>query len=54
VFYVCDKPKKGETVVVTGAAGAIGSVAAQLAKSTGARGESLKSAHVYVRMLALC
>ena len=37
VFYVCKKPKKGETVVVTGAAGAVGSVAAQLAKSTGAR-----------------
>lgn len=37
VFYVCAKPKKGETVVVTGAAGAVGSVAAQLCKSTGAR-----------------
>jgi NADPH-dependent curcumin reductase CurA len=54
VFYVCDKPKKGETVVVTGAAGAVGSVAAQLAKSTGARGESLKFVHVYIRMLPLC
>lgn len=37
VFYVCKRPKKGETVVVTGAAGAVGSVASQLAKSTGAR-----------------
>eukprot|EP00980_Cylindrotheca_fusiformis_P012109 scaffold2923_cov121-Cylindrotheca_fusiformis.AAC.19 len=38
IFYVCDKPKKWETVVVSAAAGAVGSVAAQLAKSTGARG----------------
>lgn len=38
MFYVCGKPKKGDTVVVTGATGAVGSVAAQLAKSTGARG----------------
>lgn len=30
------KPKAGETVVVTGAGGAVGSVAAQLAKATGA------------------
>mmetsp|Transcript_21577 Transcript_21577/g.46935 ORF Transcript_21577/g.46935 Transcript_21577/m.46935 type:complete len:364 (+) Transcript_21577:122-1213(+) len=37
MFYVCKRPKKGETVVVTGAAGAVGSVAAQLAKTTGAR-----------------
>jgi len=37
VFYVCKRPRKGETVVVTAAAGAVGSVAAQLAKSTGAR-----------------
>lgn len=37
VFHVCQKPKRGETVVVTAAAGAVGSVAAQLAKSTGAR-----------------
>jgi NADPH-dependent curcumin reductase CurA len=37
VFYVSRRPRKGETVVVTGAAGAVGSVAAQLAKSTGAR-----------------
>ncbi|KAL7540457.1 hypothetical protein ACHAXR_010119 [Thalassiosira sp. AJA248-18] len=37
VFYVSRRPKKGETVVVTGAAGAVGSVAAQLSKSTGAR-----------------
>merc|ERR1712071_81091 len=36
VFYVCDKPKKGETVVVTGAAGAVGSLASQFANSTGA------------------
>lgn len=38
IFYVCKPPKKGETVVVTAAAGAVGSIAAQLAKSTGARG----------------
>eukprot|EP00527_Entomoneis_sp_CCMP2396_P006068 CAMPEP_0198141708 /NCGR_PEP_ID=MMETSP1443-20131203/4656_1 /TAXON_ID=186043 /ORGANISM="Entomoneis sp., Strain CCMP2396" /LENGTH=375 /DNA_ID=CAMNT_0043804527 /DNA_START=35 /DNA_END=1162 /DNA_ORIENTATION=+ len=37
VFHVCKRPSKGETVVVTAAAGAVGSVAAQLAKSTGAR-----------------
>merc|ERR1712232_616125 len=37
IFYVCKQPRKGEVVVVTGAAGAVGSVAAQLAKSTGAR-----------------
>ena len=37
VFYVSRRPRKGETVVVTGAAGAVGSVAAQLAKATGAR-----------------
>lgn len=37
MFYVTKRPKKGETVVVTGAAGAVGSIAAQLAKSTGAR-----------------
>ena len=37
VFYVCKKPRKGETVVVTGAAGAVGSIAVQLCKSTGAR-----------------
>lgn len=37
VFYVTRRPKRGETVVVTGAAGAVGSVAAQLAKATGAR-----------------
>mmetsp|Transcript_2404 Transcript_2404/g.5566 ORF Transcript_2404/g.5566 Transcript_2404/m.5566 type:complete len:381 (-) Transcript_2404:207-1349(-) len=30
-------PRKGETVVVTGAAGAVGSIAVQLCKSTGAR-----------------
>lgn len=38
IFYVCKPPKKGETVVVTAAAGAVGSIAAQLAKTTGARG----------------
>lgn len=37
MFYVAKRPKKGETVVVTGAAGAVGSIAAQLAKTTGAR-----------------
>lgn len=37
VFYVTRRPKRGETVVVTGAAGAVGSVAAQLAKAAGAR-----------------
>lgn len=37
VFYVCPRPRKGETVVVTAAAGAVGSVAAQLARTTGAR-----------------
>jgi len=37
VFYVTRRPRKGQTVVVTGAAGAVGSVAAQLAKATGAR-----------------
>ncbi len=31
------EPKKGETVVVSGAAGAVGQVAGQLAKSVGAR-----------------
>eukprot|EP00526_Cylindrotheca_closterium_P001148 CAMPEP_0113660774 /NCGR_PEP_ID=MMETSP0017_2-20120614/33083_1 /TAXON_ID=2856 /ORGANISM="Cylindrotheca closterium" /LENGTH=372 /DNA_ID=CAMNT_0000575439 /DNA_START=199 /DNA_END=1317 /DNA_ORIENTATION=- /assembly_acc=CAM_ASM_000147 len=37
IFYVCKPPKKGDTVVITAAAGAVGSIAAQLAKSTGAR-----------------
>ncbi|VEU40263.1 unnamed protein product [Pseudo-nitzschia multistriata] len=38
VFYVASRPpRKGETVVVTGAAGAVGSIATQLARSTGAR-----------------
>ena len=37
VFYVTRRPRRGETVLVTGAAGAVGSVAAQLAKATGAR-----------------
>jgi len=38
VFYVPSRiPQKGETVVVTGAAGSVGSIAVQLCKSTGAR-----------------
>mmetsp|Transcript_3922 Transcript_3922/g.11362 ORF Transcript_3922/g.11362 Transcript_3922/m.11362 type:complete len:364 (-) Transcript_3922:106-1197(-) len=37
VFSVAKPPKSGETVVVTAAAGAVGSIAVQLAKSTGAR-----------------
>jgi NADPH-dependent curcumin reductase CurA len=38
VFYVPSKiPQRGETVVVTGAAGSVGSIAVQLCKSTGAR-----------------
>jgi NADPH-dependent curcumin reductase len=38
IFLVPSKgPRKGDTVVVTAAAGAVGSVAAQLAKTTGAR-----------------
>ena len=38
VFYVPTRPPRaGETVVVTGAAGAVGSIAVQLCKSTGAR-----------------
>lgn len=38
VFYVASRaPRKGDTVVVTGAAGAVGSIAVQLCKSTGAR-----------------
>jgi hypothetical protein len=36
VFNVARPPKKGEVVVVSAAAGAVGSVAAQLLKSTGA------------------
>lgn len=36
-FYVCRPPRRGETVVVTAAAGAVGSVASQLARLTGAR-----------------
>jgi NADPH-dependent curcumin reductase len=36
-FYVLPPPKRGQTVVVTGAAGAVGSIAAQLFKTTGAR-----------------
>lgn len=42
VFYVCQPPKKRDTVVVTAAAGAVGSIAAQLAKSTGARGTTTR------------
>jgi len=37
VFKVAKPPQKGETVVVSGAAGATGSMAAQLCKTTGAR-----------------
>jgi NADPH-dependent curcumin reductase len=37
VHYVSRRPTRGETVVVTAAAGSVGSVASQLAKSTGAR-----------------
>ena len=38
VFYVASKrPSKGETVVVTGAAGSVGSIAVQLLKYCGAR-----------------
>mmetsp|Transcript_28672 Transcript_28672/g.30816 ORF Transcript_28672/g.30816 Transcript_28672/m.30816 type:complete len:391 (+) Transcript_28672:66-1238(+) len=38
VFYVPSRiPRKGETVVVTGAAGSVGSIAVQLCQSTGAR-----------------
>lgn len=35
-YKICD-PKAGETIVVSGAAGAVGSLAGQLAKRTGAR-----------------
>jgi NADPH-dependent curcumin reductase CurA len=37
IHYVLDAPKKGETVLVSAAAGATGNIAAQLAKATGAR-----------------
>jgi len=37
IFRVARAPRRGETVVVSAAAGATGSIAAQLAKSTGAR-----------------
>jgi hypothetical protein len=37
VFFVCRPPRAGETVVVTASAGAVGSIAAQLAKTTGAK-----------------
>ena len=37
IFYVSRRPRRGETVVVTAASGAVGSVAAQLARTTGAR-----------------
>lgn len=45
------EPKKGETVVVSGAAGAVGQVAGQLAKRAGARvigivGSEKKAAHI--------
>ncbi|WP_440896654.1 NADP-dependent oxidoreductase [Amphibacillus sp. Q70] len=45
------EPKKGETVVVSGAAGAVGQVAGQLAKRVGARvvgivGSEQKAAHI--------
>ena len=36
-FYVLPPPKRGQTVVVTGATGAVGSTAVQLLKTTGAR-----------------
>ena len=36
-FYVLKPPKRGQTVVVTGATGAVGSTAVQLLKLTGAR-----------------
>ena len=36
-FYVLSPPKKGQTVVVTGATGAVGSTAVQLLQTTGAR-----------------
>jgi len=37
IFRVLPRPRRGETVVVSAASGATGSIAAQLAKSTGAR-----------------
>jgi len=38
VFYVAPRPpRRGETVVVTAASGAVGSIAVQLCKSTGAK-----------------
>merc|ERR1712039_800837 len=37
IFRVAKKPARGQTVVVSAASGATGSIAAQLAKSTGAR-----------------
>mmetsp|Transcript_28609 Transcript_28609/g.57596 ORF Transcript_28609/g.57596 Transcript_28609/m.57596 type:complete len:358 (-) Transcript_28609:190-1263(-) len=37
IFKVLARPRQGETVVVTAAAGAVGSIAAQLALTTGAR-----------------
>ena len=37
LFSVAKPPRKGQTVVVTAAAGAVGSIAAQLAKRTGAK-----------------
>lgn len=49
-FYVNKPPKKGETVVVTAAAGAVGSIAAQLAKTTGARGRCM-TVNVMIELL---
>lgn len=51
IFSVTRKPRRGETVVVSGASGATGSVAAQLARLTGARvigiaGGEAKSAYL--------
>lgn len=37
MFYTSKAPRKGETVVVTAACGSVGNVAAQLAKTTGAK-----------------
>lgn len=37
IFKVCTPPKKGETVVISAAAGGLGTMACQMAKLTGAR-----------------
>ncbi len=37
IFKVCTPPRKGETVVISAAAGGVGTVACQMAKLTGAR-----------------